>query len=67
FRSEFARFSDLDASVPLPSSQESDMGGRFVSPKMTAEEMAESDKIANALGTGDSFSGLQSAQQEDEF
>ena len=67
FRSEFARFSDLDASVPLPSSQESDMGGRFVSPKMTAEEMAESDKIANALGTGESFSGLQSAKLEDEF
>ena len=67
FRSEFARFSDLDASVPLPNSQESDMGGRFISPKMTAEEMAESDKIANALGTSDSFEGLQSTMQEDEF
>lgn len=67
FRSEFARFSDLDASVPLPNSQESDMGGRFISPKMTAEEMAESDKIANALGTSDSFEGLQSTVQEDEF
>ena len=34
---------------------------------MTPEEMAESDKIANALGTGDAFSGLQSAQTADEF
>ncbi len=67
FRSEFARFSDLESSVPLPGTQESDMGGRYVSPKMTPEEMAESDKIANALGTGDSFSGLQSAQTADEF
>ena len=31
------------------------------------EEMAESDKIANALGTNDSFEGLQSAPQEDKF
>ena len=67
FRSEFARFSDLESSVPLPGTQESDMGGRYVSPKMTPEEMAESDKIANALGTGDSFEGLQSAPQEDKF
>ena len=29
--------------------------------------MAENDKIANALGTGDSFDGLQSAPKEDEF
>ena len=43
------------------------MGGRFVSPKMTAEEMAENERIANAMGTGDSFSSLQSAQQEDQF
>ena len=67
FRSEFARFSDLDSTIPLPGTQESDMGGRFVSPKMTAEEMAESDRIANAIGTGVSFAGLQSAQQKDEF
>jgi len=67
FRSEFARFSDLETSIPLPGSQESDMGGRFVSPKMTAEEMAENDRIANAIGTNDSFEGLKSAQQEDEF
>ena len=66
FRSEFARFSDLETNIPLPGTQESDMGGRYVSPKMTPEEMAESDKIANALGTGDSFSGLKGAQ-EDEF
>ena len=67
FRSEFARFSDLETNIPLPGTQESDMGGRFVSPKMTPEEMAENDKIANALGTGDSFSGLQSATPKDEF
>lgn len=67
FKSEFARFSDLETNIPLPGTQESDMGGRFVSPKMTAEEMAENDKIANALGTGDSFEGLQSAPQEDKF
>ena len=67
FRSEFARFSDLDTSIPLPGTQESDMGGRFVSPKMTPEEKAESDKIAQALGGGDSFASLQSAQQPDEF
>ncbi|MBQ7526986.1 MAG: replicative DNA helicase [Bacteroidaceae bacterium] len=67
FRSELARFTDLDNVVPLPNSQESDMGGRFVSPKMTPEEMAESDRIANAIGTNDSFAGLQSASQKDEF
>ena len=43
------------------------MGGRFVSPKMTAEEMAQSEKIANALGTGGSFDELQSAPSEDKF
>ena len=67
FRSEFARFSDLESNIPLPNSQDSDMGGRFVSPQMTAEEMAESSKIANALGADDSFNGLQSAPREDEF
>ena len=67
FRSEFARFSDLETSIPLPGTQDSDMGGRFVSPKMTAEEMAQSERIADALGAGDSFSGLQSASSEDRF
>lgn len=67
FRSEFARFANLESTVPLPGSQESDMGGRFVSPKMTAEELAESDRIANALGDGDSFGDLRSAPQEDAF
>ena len=67
FRSEFARFSDLESNIPLPGTQESDMGGRFVSPKMTAEEMAQNEKIASALGTGGSFDGLKSAQQEDKF
>ena len=67
FRSEFARFSDLESSIPLPNSQDSDMGGRFISPKMTAEEMAESERIANAIGTNDSFADLQSAPQEDQF
>ncbi|MBO7138048.1 MAG: hypothetical protein J6V92_06240, partial [Bacteroidaceae bacterium] len=65
--SEFARFSDLESSIPLPNSQDSDMGGRFVSPKMTAEEMAESERIANAIGTDDPFEGLQSASLKDEF
>ncbi len=67
FRSEFARFSDLESSIPMPGTQESDMGGRFVSPKMTAEEMAENEKIANAIGANGSFSELQSAQQGDAF
>ena len=67
FRSEFARFSDLETSIPLPNSHESDMGGRFVSPKMTAEEMAENDRIAQALGTNNSFEGLQGVPKEDEF
>ena len=67
FRSEFARFSDLESVVPLPNSLDSDMGGRFRSPKMTAEEMAENEKIANAIGTNDSFEGLQSASSEDKF
>ena len=67
FRSELARFTDLDNVVPLPNSQESDMGGRFVSPKMTPEERAESDRIANAIGTNDSFSELQTATEEDQF
>ena len=62
FRSEFARFSDLETSIPLPNSQESDMGGRFVSPKMTAEEMAETERLAQAIGADDSFGGLQQAQ-----
>lgn len=61
FRNEFARFSDIETMIPLPNSHESDMGGRFVSPKMTAEEMAENDQIANAMGINDSFSDLQSA------
>jgi hypothetical protein len=67
FRSEFARFSDLETSIPLPNSQESDMGGRFVSPKMTAEEMAETERLAQAIGADDSFGGLQQAQLGDEF
>ena len=67
FRSEFARFSDLETSIPLPNSQESDMGGRFVSPKMTAEEMAETERLAQAIGADDSFDGLQQAQMGDEF
>ena len=58
FRSEFARFSDLDADIPVAAIS-SDMGGRYTSPKMTAEEMAESARISDAMGGGDSFEGLQ--------
>ncbi|MBR5395877.1 MAG: replicative DNA helicase [Bacteroidaceae bacterium] len=67
FRSEFARFSDIESSIPLPGTQESDMGGRFVSPKMTAEEMEENDRLANAIGADDPFADLKSAPQEDQF
>ena len=67
FRGEFARFADIETNIPLPSVQDSDMGGRFVSPKMTAEEMAESEQIAQAIGAGDSFDGLQQAPLNDVF
>lgn len=41
FKSEFARFEDLVTHVPLPGETASDMGGRFVSEKLSPEELAQ--------------------------
>lgn len=56
FRGDFAKFSDLETHIPLPGEKVSDMGGRFVSPKMSDEEMAQNDNIINAMNLGDPFS-----------
>ena len=40
FKSEFARFEDLESHIPLPGEKSSDMGGRFVADKLSPEEMA---------------------------
>ncbi len=66
FRSEFARFSDIESDIPLPDAKDSGMGGRFVSPKMTAEEMAETTRLAESFGADDSFASLQSTQMPDD-
>ena len=48
FKSEFARFEDLVTHIPLPGETSSDMGGRFVSDKLTPEEMAHTQNQLNA-------------------
>ena len=58
FKSEFARFSDLEAHIPMPGEKVSEMGGRISSPKMTPEEMAQSENIADSLNIGDPVAGL---------
>ena len=40
FKSEFARFEDMETHIPLPGEKSSDMGGRFVAEKLSPEEMA---------------------------
>ena len=61
FKSAYARFSDVDAYIPLPGEKISDMGGRFTSPQMTAEEMAEQTTIVSQmLPPSDPFAGLGS-------
>lgn len=59
FKSEFAKFTDLDTGIPAKGERTSDMGGRFTSPKMTAEEMNQNESIANSLDFNDSFSELE--------
>ena len=57
FKSEFARFEDLETHIPLPGEKSSDMGGRFVAEKLSPEEMANAQ---NQLSSEDEspFAGL---------
>lgn len=56
FKSEFARFEDLETHIPLPGERSSDMGGRFVADKLSPEEMASAQ---NQLSKDDDpFAGL---------
>jgi replicative DNA helicase len=48
FKSEFARFEDLVTHIPLPGETSSDMGGRFVSEKLSPEELAQTQQQLNA-------------------
>ena len=41
FKSEFARFEDLESQAPLPGETSSDMGGRFIAEKLSPEEIAK--------------------------
>lgn len=59
FKSDYARFSDLENHIPMPGEKSSDMGGRFTSPKMSAEELAQHDSIASAMNLGDPFESPQ--------
>ncbi len=58
FRAEYARFSDLNSRVPLPGESASGMGGRFTSPEMTEEELAQQASIAAGMDVEHSFSTL---------
>jgi replicative DNA helicase len=51
FKSEFARFEDLVTHVPLPGETSSDMGGRFVSERLSPEEMSQTQQQMNAEET----------------
>ena len=56
FRSEFARFEDLESQIPLPGETTSDMGGRFVADKLSPEELQQTQ---NQLSNNDDpFAGL---------
>ena len=41
FKSDFARFEDLESQAPLPGETSSDMGGRFIAEKLSPEEIAK--------------------------
>ena len=56
FKSEFARFEDLETHIPLPGEKSSDMGGRFVADKLTPEEMAKAQ--SQLPPDEDPFAGL---------
>ena len=61
FKSEFARFEDLETHIPLPGEKSSDMGGRFVAEKLSPDEM---EKAQSQLSQDDDpFGQLQAGDR----
>ena len=59
FKSEFARFSDVDDRAPMPGETVDQMGGTFTSPPISAEELSEQESIASNMSASDPFAGLE--------
>ncbi|MBQ7181424.1 MAG: replicative DNA helicase [Bacteroidaceae bacterium] len=58
FKSEFARFSDVDERAPMPGETVDQMGGTFTSPPPSAEELSEQESYASNMPASDPFASL---------
>ncbi len=60
FKSEFARFSDVDDRTPMPG-EPTETGGTFTSPPISPEELAEHESFATNIPLSDPLAGLGSS------
>lgn len=58
FRSEYARFSDMDDQPPFPGETGSQINGTFSSPPMTDEEMAQHEALSHSTPILDPYNDM---------
>ena len=63
FKSEFARFSDVDDRAPMPGETVDPSGGTYTSPPISPEELSEQESFSSNLPASDPFAGFGNSNE----